>query len=252
MRNKICIVVVLLFTSALFLFPGEKGAGGNKIRYTAGLSFSYNQADVTMGEDKVNNVLIYPYLAIEFGVTFSDYLELGVVAGYNRYQFDGPVDFVNLPLSLRIDNKKLNAVVLGLRAKFDLYSKKKFTLSAGGGFLYFKSSAEEMGIDLPIVSGTAGVNNYFYQVESELSVFYHCFPGFTIFAGPRLNHINGEFKVSEKIGALEGEETLTYRQKGLFGLAAGLDLEVGGHFDFALKLCLFSRMSLSIGIFYVF
>lgn len=250
---------LMLFAVFIFAFNSPLPAGEKEkqvlvydIDYSVGLNFSYNRASILLGENDVESSMTYTYLALEIDVALLDFLTLGAVAGYNTNYFNDPVDFNNLPLSLRVSDQRYNSMVVGVRAKTDFFSWKEFSLAANGEFLYFKVFKKELPIQLPVVSGTSTVKNSFYQAAVELMVQYDRFTGLTIFAGPQLNLVNGKFTVTETIEDLEGIQTLKYKQKNTMGIAAGINVEAGSHFDINAKICLFSKTTFSLEVFYIF
>lgn len=222
------------------------------IDYVVGLNFCYNRADIEFGDNGPESTLLYTYLALEIDLDVMDYLTVGVVAGYNSNKFDGPVDFINLPLSLRYGDEAFKSMVFGLRARSEFFSWNDFSVEARGEFLLFKKFENTMPIQLPSVEGTAAIKNSFTQTSVDLLFKYDGLSTMTLFAGPQLNLISGELEASETIESLEGSETVDFKQKSAIGLAAGVHFDLGNHFEVDIKAGLFSRTSLSATIFYVF
>ena len=256
MKIKFFLLLFTAFTLALFPTDQEQTQPINPrsygIDYTAGLNFSYNRTPVLMGDDDKENTLRYSYLALEVDVGVSDYFTAGLVAGYASSHFADPVDFYNLPLSLRVSGQSYQSMIFGARAKSDFLSWKDFSLRANGEILFFKLFEKESPINLPIVTGTSAVKQSFSQLTLELLVQYDGFSTFTVFAGPQLHRLKGKMTASEIIEELEGEEEFAYKQKNTMGLTAGVNLELGSHFDLNVKVSLFSKTSLSVEAFYIF
>jgi hypothetical protein len=245
-----------MFTWALFPADQEQTPPAKtqpvQIDYTAGLNFSYNRTPVLMGDDEIENTLIHSYLALEVDVGVSDYITAGVVAGYATSHFADPVNFYNLPLSLGVSGQSYKSMIFGARARSDFLSWKDFSLRANGEILFFKLFEKESPIQLPIVTGTSVVKQSFSQLTLELLVQYDGFSTFTVFAGPQLHRLKGKITASESIEELEGEEEFAYKQKETMGLTAGVNFELGSHFDLNVKVSLFSKTSLSVEAFYIF
>ena len=252
MKIKIFLLLFTVFTLALFPADQEQTTQSLEIDYTAGLNFSYNRTPVLMGDDEIENTLIHSYLALEVDVGVSDYFTAGVVAGYATSQFNDPVDFYNLPLSLSVSSQSYKSMIFGARARSDFLSWHYFSLRANGEILFFKPFEKESPIQLPIVSGTSAVKQSFSQLTLELLVQYDGFSTFTVFAGPQLYRLKGKITASESIEELEGEEEFEYKQKKTIGLTGGVNFELGSHFDLNVKVSLFSKTSLSIEAFYIF
>jgi hypothetical protein len=255
---KINIFLLFLTIFTLTLLPaGQDQAQSTSskfydIDYTAGLNFCYNRVSVLMGDDDIKNTLVHSYLALEVELGLSDYLRLGVVAGFDSNHFNGTVDFSSLPLSLRLDDKSHSSMIFGVRAKSDFFSWKDFSFCANGELLFVKVAKEEQDITLPIVTGTSTTKQSFSQLTAELLVQYDAFSRLTIFSGPQLNLLKGKLTAEEIIEELEGEEKISYRQKNTLGLTGGINYELSTHFDLNVRATLFSRTSLSVEIFYIF
>lgn len=256
MKIKFFLLLFTVFTLALFPADQEQTQPTTttslEIDYTAGLNFSYNRTPVLMGDNDIENTLIHSYLALEVDVGVSDYFTVGVVAGYATSQFDDPVDFYNLPLSLSVSSQSYKSMIFGARARSDFLSWHYFSLRANGEILFLKPFEKESPIQLPIVSGISTVKQSFSQLTLELLVQYDGFSTFTVFAGPQLYRLKGKITASESIEELEGEEEFEYKQKKSLGLTAGVNFELGSHFDLNVKVSLFSKTSLSVEAFYIF
>lgn len=256
MKIKIFLLLFTVFTLALFPADQEQTQPIKtttlQIDYTAGLNFSYNRTPILMGDDNTENTLIHSYLALEVDVGVSDYFTAGVVAGYGNSHFADPVNFYNLPLSLDVSGQSYKSMMFGARARSDFLSWRDFSLRANGEILLFKLFEKENPIQLPIVTGTSVAKQSFSQLTLELLVQYDGFSTFTVFAGPQLCLLKGKITASESIEDLEGEEEFTYQQKNTMGLTAGVNFELGSHFDLNVKVSLFSKTSLSVETFYIF
>lgn len=248
------LIVLIIVSTGLFTqeTTGETGRKTTTLNFNVGLNFSYNTASIEIGDDKMENSLNYAYLALEVDVDLMDYLTVGILAGMNQNKFKDPVSFFQLPLSLAFDNEKYNSMVLGLTAKSDFLSFGDFSVQARGQYLYFKQFNKETDITLPIVTGTAVSKNTFSQVSLELLGHYDGFSTFTLFAGPQLNLISGEYTAEETIEAISGEETLSYEQKNSFGVVGGINFDLGNHFTVDVRAALISKTALSAAIFYIF
>jgi hypothetical protein len=253
MKIKTLILVVLFtFSTAFFSFATEKDSRSLQIDYSAGLNLSYNSVPILLGDSEIENTLKFSYMALELDLGIHDYLTVGVVAGFNSNKLSDPVDFTGLPLSLRLDDKSFNSMLLGLRAKSEFFSWNNFAFEAGAEFLYFKENTKDLDIQLPIVSGQATAKNSFTQTALELLIKYEGFSNFTVFAGPQLSLLKGTVTASETLGVLSGEQDLDFDQEKSFGFVGGARFELGSNFDLNVKASLFSRTSLSVEIFYVF
>ncbi len=254
MNTKIILLItVFLFSSMALLSEEQKKSKLDNLEYSIGLNLSYNEIPILVGEKPAagtqpTNTLKLSYLALNFDATLSEYLTVGAIAGYNTKSLKNDVDFVNLPLSLRLSGNNFNSFVLGLKAKSDFFSWKDFEIGANAEFLYFMNSSKQLSVTLPIVSGTSTFKN---KLTLELLIQYEGFSNFNLYAGPQLNMVKGKFAASETIEALTGSEELTYKQKHTFGLVGGISFETG-NIDINARITLISKTSASILFSYVF
>ncbi len=220
--------------------------------FGAALYFSYNKADVELGPNSLVNPFSYHYLVMEVNAELFDMFTVGVLAGFNQNNFDDPVVFDQLPLSLQLTDAKPNAFVLGANIKSEFATFGYFSLKAKGEFLYFSSMKFEDTIDLPIVSGSAIIKNNFYQFTVDLLLQYDGFSGVSIFLGPQVFLLDGTMSADETISSLEANHELDFNQKQVFGITGGASIAVASNFDLVLKATMLSKLSLSAGIVFIF
>lgn len=231
----------------------EKSPVDGGFTWRASLKLSYNDAAVKLGKDngQTENSLLYYYFALGVEADIHDFLTVGILAGMNSAYFKDNVDFVQLPLSLRFHQEKNNSMLFGLNAKSRLDINLSFSVVSRAEFLYFKEFTREIPFQLPLVTGQAVLKNSFFQFTVELLAQYDGLTGVTLFLGPQLNIISGEYTAEETIQTLNGVQTLSYTQKRALGLTAGGRWETGA-FQLEAWGSAFSRGSLTVSVLYEF
>ncbi len=253
MKKKLSLLILLICTLvASPLLPAEEETQSIDIDFTAGLNLSYNTVNIKMGEDNIENSMAYHFAALELEAEILSRLKLAVLAGYTMDSYKNPIEFTGLPLSLRLNKKWNNAMIFGLNVKSDFVSFGYFSLLAKGEFLFFKFFKNDKPIELPVVTGNAAIKNSFYQLTVDLCLMYEGLSGVTLFLGPQLNLLNGKLSIAETIEDIKADQTMEYKQKNLMGLACGMNIDVGGNWELYVKAGLFSKTSLTAGIFYLF
>ena len=253
MKKKYVLFILLIFwLMALSLFPAEEEVKYYEIDFSAGLTFSYNTAKVELAPDDMEKTLFYPFLTVEVDVDIYNYVTVGVLAGYSQNTFRGPIDFNELPLSLRLNEKRRNSMVFGLNLKSEFTSFGYFSLCGKAEFLYFKLFKNETPIELPIVTGNAVIGNTFHQLTVDLFLRYDGLTGVSLFLGPQLNLLKGKVSANEVIEDIEAEQVINFRQKKFIGLVTGVNIEIGSQVELILSAGLFTKTSFSAGIFYLF
>ncbi|MCP4217642.1 MAG: autotransporter domain-containing protein [bacterium] len=257
MKKKLSLlcVLLLLVTASTALFAADTDEKKTfDVDINVGLTLAYNTTKITIDTPAgdVDNTLDYPFAALALEAEIMDYLTIGALAGFNQNNIKDTVDFTQLPLSLRFDNEKNSSMLFGLYAKTEILIRGDFAFAARGQYTYFKLHKNESPITLDIAGGTATSENSFSQLTLDLMAQYDGFGNITIFAGPQMNLITGEYAVSETLESLQGDQTLEYKQKSSFGLVSGVNFDIHDHFTAEITISLFSKTSLSANIFYIF
>ncbi|MCU0289804.1 MAG: hypothetical protein MUF15_25850 [Acidobacteria bacterium] len=263
MRKKMkTIYFIFLFafiagTMNLFSLSGQPSNDDEEsnilnLDFYAGLNASFNTTQIKIGPEKLTNSLVYSYLALEVNADVTDFLNLGLVAGFSSNHFKNPVNFETLPLSLSFDKKNYNSLILGLNAASEFSMFGDFSLLTRGEFLYFTPFKKESEISLPVVNGKATSQCSFYQADIELLCQYDGFSTLTVFFGPQLFLANGKYKASETIADIKGDASLNFKQKNFFGIVGGINFDLGENFNVNLSANLISKTAVSARVLYVF
>ncbi len=220
--------------------------------YSVALNAAYNRTIVELKGDRVESALEFSYLAFQIDVEVLDFLTVGVVAGYNSNRFKDPVNLFSPPVPLIAEGERFSAMMGGLRGRASLFSWKEFSFEAHAQLLYFRRFTKELNIDLPLAAGTGILKNGFHQIGLDLLIQYDGLSSMTLFAGPQLNIVRGTLTGTKTIGGISTSQSLTYNQKNLWGLVAGIYYELGSNFDISAKISLIANTSLSVMMIYVF
>lgn len=246
-RTSIC-AALLLFSA--FLLAEDKAKQTSGIDFRAGVGVAFNVIDCKIGDAATTNKLTVLYPTLNFDLDIVEYLTVGVFVGYNFAHMNQAVDFVQLPLSLRLDQTKFKGLLFGARLQSQPFSTGDFSLKAVGEFLFAREGGKNWEVTLPLVKGAATGKNQFSLATVDLLFQYEGFSGVTLFAGPRLNLLNGKMTVTEAIESIEGSQELKFKQKNLIGPTAGAMFELGSNWEVSLKGSLVSRLSASLEISY--
>lgn len=248
MRRTLICAALLLFSA--FLMAENQATKTSGIDFRSGVGFSFNVIDCQIGDAAAANKLTLLYPSLGFDLDVMEYLTVGVFVGYNFAHMKQAVDFVQLPLSMRLDQTKFQGLLFGARLQSQPFSIDDFSLKVAGEILFAREGGKNWDVTLPLVKGTATGKNQFSLTTVDLLFQYEGFTGVTVFAGPRLNLLNGKMTVSEAIESIEGIEELTFKQKHLIGPAAGAVFELGSNWEVSIKGSLVSRLSASLEISY--
>ncbi len=261
MRKKFIALFLSLFVTGFVALTAQQetptirqsgGSSGLSVQFNLGAHFTYSQAEVTVGDGELENTLAYAYAGLLADVDIFDYLTVGLFVGYYSSHLKDPLDFVQLPLSLRFDQEKSSSMVFGLHAHSELQVYGDFSFHPRAQFLFFKSHSQDFEVTLPIASGTGTLKHSLAQLTVDLLGQYDGFQNMTLYLGPQLNLLSGKYTAAEAISTLQGEEDLDYKQKNLIGVVAGANFDLGNHFIVDVRAVMLSKMSISASIFYVF
>jgi hypothetical protein len=249
--KKIFFLIILVF-SIIQLFSAELSDLSPGVDFSGGFRAVYSDTGIIFTESDEKNSLIAMITALEVDVEISDYLIVGIIAGYNWNHFLNSLPVISLPLSLEVNGITSNSMIFGINLKSEFFSSGDFSLFAKAEFIYFKRFSQESEIPLSIVTGTSVTKNSFYQGGLDLVLKYHGFRDFDLYLGPQLNLLDGNFFVSETIEDISEEVELKYRQKNIVGALGGMAIEFGLNWEAYLEISFFSRFSIGAGIFYAF
>jgi hypothetical protein len=250
MRNWFLLLILL--TGFFTISAAESTSRPIAITFYPGLGFAYNSIGIQSGEQKTANTLnsIASRLALEADIY--DYFSLEVLVGYHSAFTKDPIDFSNLPHSLRWDSSTFSGLLLGLGIDSEPLSFNDFVLHLRGEFNFFLTQEREWEIQSPQVSGTFKEENSFTLLSLDVTLQYQGFTGITIFAGPRLNLLHGKFTASEIIADVQSSQEIPYNQKNLAGPVAGALIEIGDNLELTIKASLLARSEFSLAFFYTF
>jgi len=242
----------LVFLVVLNLFSAEEENFSGNVDISTGLRVLYSDTKIVFKENGSEHSLITMVAAIEAKVDISTYLTVGLVAGYNWNHFKDPVTVSTLPLSLTLDKNNYNSMVFGINLQSEPFSFGDFLIGGKGEFLYYKLFKNEWDIGLPIASGVAEAKHSFFQGNFDLILKYDGFMVFTPYIGPQIHLLSGTLTVSESVEDIDAEVVIKHRQKSIFGMVGGLGFEFSDNWDACLEVTLFSKLSVTLSIFYLF
>ena len=252
-KMKRIFFLIFIINISLDLFPADTNLlTANGIDFSAGLLTSYSSTPIVFKDTETETRLNTIILALEVDFDITDFLAIGVIAGYNWSRHGDALDITGLPLSLQIEESVNKSMIFGLNLKSEFFSRGDISFSARGEFLYFKLFKQENDIILPVVTGLATLKHWFFNAGFDLLFKYHGFDALVLFLGPQINISGGTLTASESIEELTGEYQLNHHQKNLFGLVGGLTYEFGRDWLVVLELNLLSQYSINAGIFYQF
>ena len=109
MKTRLMLLIFWFTINTFGLFSQEAAVAKDStggIDYNVGLNVSINNVKIKMGEDDITNTLSFSFIALKVDIDLLDFLSVGITAGLSSNQFNEPVDFIQLPISLRFNKEK--------------------------------------------------------------------------------------------------------------------------------------------------
>lgn len=248
-KRIVIIGIIVMFFSGI-LIAGYYSSDETS-DFDFGFIFNAGSAKVEFKDSDNYNELAFLMTGLRVNIDISDYLVMGIIAGYQQNHFNDSLNITVLPLSLKLPEENSNSMVLGFIIESEPFSVDDFALDINFEFNYFKSFKKRWDIKLPVIKGKAESTNSFYMAKLSFLLKYDGFSSITPFIGPNLSLISGKLVVYEEIIDIKENVDLHYKQKSIIGLTTGVRFEVGDNWDIVLNLNLFSEKSLSLSVMYV-
>lgn len=247
---RIRTVFTALWILTIFL-AAEPANIKNTVNLSSGIYFSYNSIPIEAGSADRLNHWRFLYSALRCKLDVSDFLSLGLLAGYQTSSLKDTIDFTALPLSLRMNRTSYPGFLVGAFVHSTPYSGGDFSFVVQGDILFALPVSKTWPLTLPIEAGNATVRESFFLVTGDIWAQYDGFSGFTPFAGARVHLFRGKLKATETLADLEGIEEIKISQHKMFGPLAGVIFEVGSNWEIAIKASLISRLAADLDIRYI-
>ncbi len=249
---KKTLLCSLLFLLALSTCQASEAPKTSGLNFSTGLAFNLGVIPVQDSEAALSNeiVLMSPALLVELEIF--DYISLGVMLGYNLSYHREPLDFQELPLSLRLDQEKFSGPLFGVYAKADPLHFGDFMVKLRAAFTLGLHGGRDWLLELPVVEGTALGRSRLVEMSAEALLGYQGIPNLRLFIGPSLNLLRSTLKLEQEIAELEGLQEIRLRQKRAVGALLGASLDISSHWEASLKAFLLNRTALVLEFLYVF
>ena len=222
------------------------------IEGTFGINVGLNSLEVNIGDEEILNKFFYNTLGFEFDYFPSDNIELGFLAGYSFKHFEENIFFIQLPVSLSLEKKKINSMYFGTRITWQPIYWEDFFINIRGCLTFFKLFKINNEIQFPSITGSSELKSSFFQTSLAVFLNWDKLSGITLFCGPKLNLTGGKIIASQQLGSISGDQTLVFNQIRPLGLCLGAVVEIFETFEIKLRMDIISQLSLQCGVFYEF
>jgi hypothetical protein len=168
-------------------------------------------------------------LGLTADVTFARGFGLSLFAGLGSSDPDGAV-FRNLPVSLEYGAGAMKGLAFGAAVRKTLVAFGDFETGARAGCVIYSGTSKTWPIEDFAVEGEARGRPKWSEFEIGPTLSYKAIPRFTPYLGLSLNWFKGDFRMTETLGELAGEQVRKFARKGLLRIAAGASFELGRGF----------------------
>lgn len=231
--RKLKILLILLFSITIFLFPQEKPTFYyEKTILKPGVNFEYLLRKLDTDE-AVNPSLKAYLISFKADSEISERITISLWIGGILSKYDNMI-FKGIPISLKIMEKE-SGTVYGLLAgggmdiKIAEYENLNFNLF--GKIDYCFGIEKNWDITELAVPGKAKGRSNWGRVCTGPKIVYLISESIKPYAGLVFDHIFGKFNMDETISSLEGSESKKFNSKTSFGILLGGEIEIYEGFE---------------------
>ncbi|MCR4396648.1 MAG: hypothetical protein NUW07_07960 [Candidatus Saccharicenans sp.] len=145
---------------------------------------------------------------------------LSVFAGLGMPRPNGVI-FAQLPLTLEYQGGSLSGLLVGTRVEARLLKTSDFNFGLAGEFSSYLGFKKDFALSGLVVPGTATAQPSWSQASGGLLVTYDGLEGSQPFLEVAGSYFWGNFKMTEKIEDLEGEESVKLKGSSYVSITAG-------------------------------
>ena len=202
----------------------ERPSGGMSLRLGLCGGFAGRTVEWDKGDDgsKVKTGLA----GIAADVRLARGFELSLFAGMAFTDPDGAV-FPRLPITLEYGAGAIRGLAFGAVLRKSLFVFGDFETGARAGIVTSTGSSKTWPIEGFAVDGEAEGRPKWTEIEVGPTVAYTGYRGFTPYLGLSVSLFRGDFRMAEKLGDLEGEQSRKLAEKGALKVTAGASLDLG-------------------------
>ncbi len=227
---KICVALAVgaaLAGSASARTPGTGALGDATLKF--GLRGGFAERSVRWDKGPDESRLKTRLLGLAADVSFSRGLGLSLFAGMGFCDPDGAA-FRTLPISLEYRAAAMKGFAFGGAVRKNIFTYGNFETGARASFVFYSGSSKSWPIEGFAVEGDATGRPKWSEFEIGPTLSYKAAGGFTPYLGVSLNWLRGDFRMTETLGELGGEQGRKFAQKGLLRIALGAAFDLGRGF----------------------
>ena len=168
-------------------------------------------------------------LGLAADVAFANGLGLSLFAGWGSSDPEDAV-FRNLPISLEYAAGAMKGLAFGAAVRKTLITFGDLETGARASYVIFTGTSKTWPIGGFAVEGDARGRPKWSEFEIGPTVAYKAFTRLTPYLGLSLSWFRGDFRMTESLGELGGEQVRKFAQKGLLRIALGASFDLGRGF----------------------
>ncbi len=229
MRKHLCwpaALFLLLVLSPVRAAVAQAGPGsGSSLTFKPGVRFDYISRTLS-GDDSQSAPKLTSYVGtVVLGLQSRAGFWLAGLIGYSSSTFDGLI-FRDLPLSVEYTGGKTNGLIVGGELNAGLLSAGSLAVDAFGQFLACLGTSAESSLPGLAVPGTVEGKPTWMHASIGPVFSYRGRGSFSPYLYPSLDYLWGTYEMKETVETLTGTENKKIKSKSLFGVAAGVALNV--------------------------
>lgn len=202
----------------------ERPSGGMSLKLGLCGGFASRTVEWDKGDDgsKIKTGLV----GIAADVGLARGFDLSLFAGMAFTDPDGAI-FPGLPITLEYGAGAVRGLAFGAALRKSLFVLGEFETGARASVVTSTGSSKTWPIEGFAVDGEAEGRPKWTEIEVGPTIAYTGYRGFRPYLGLSVSLFRGDFRMAEKLGELEGEQSRKFAQKGVLKVAAGAALDLG-------------------------
>lgn len=173
-------------------------------------------------------------------------INLSVFGGLGLPRPNG-VTFEQLPLTLEYQGGSLSGLLIGARAEARLLQASDFNFGLAGEFSSYLGFKKDFALTGLVVPGTATAQPSWSQATGGLLITYDALEDSQPFLEVAASYFWGNFKMTEKIEDLEGEEKVRLKGSSYISITAGWSFFLVDKITVVPRVRIFSGSKTAIG-----
>ncbi|MGB9893709.1 MAG: hypothetical protein ACPLRA_04795 [Candidatus Saccharicenans sp.] len=239
----LCLALTFFLAIAPAIFGQNRSAKPTTWEYGLTAEF-YNRgikwADQTSSLKSLNLVLDLR------AKNLANFLNLNLFAGLGNTSLNGTY-FDYLPVSLDYQGGQISGIIFGAKAGTDFFSTSDFIFGATVDFASYLSFNKTFPMENLVVPGQIKAEPNWSQVTAGLMITYDGFENIQPFLEVGASFLWGQFKMTETIEDLEGQQTIDLKNSTFISIILGWNINLTNKISLVPRIRFFPGSKAAVG-----